>query len=222
MSRSDLLEPGLAVLSSGGTSIFPLGPALLAFVIAGLIAFLELVTSEYPQTFSLMGRSWRLYTYSTIYGLIGLGVLMGLGALVEANKVRVEGLGLSSPWVQAIAIGLTVKAILHIRLFAVSVGQQSLPIGVETLVQLFEPWLLRGIEIDHFNAVRTYIDPRAANHPDLNDVKTLITQNLPSGFADQERAAFEHDVNEAETVPEAMELYLRFVGRKAFKRVFGD
>ena len=131
--------------------------AILAFVIAAFISVLELITAKYPRTYFLLKKNRKLYLYALTYGAVAFGIMLGLGALVTAGTVKLEGLGLSSPWVQAIAVGLTTKAFLHINLFNVTVGSQPMPVGLETLVQLFEPALLRTILLDEFNAVRNYI-----------------------------------------------------------------
>lgn len=186
------------------------------------MAALELITSKYPRTFSLLRRSWAFYVYALIYGVIALCVMLGLGALVKSETVKLEGLGLSSPWVQAVVVGVTFKAFLHIRLFSVSIGAESFPVGVETLVQLFEPWLLRTIELDHFNALRNYIAPRAQKYTDLALVKNQIAQNLPPSMSTEgaEGKAFLADIQQAGSVTEAMRLYMMPVGRRLFDSVF--
>jgi hypothetical protein len=199
-----------------------LGPALLSFALATSLAALELITSKYPRTFSLLRRSWAFYTYAVIYGVIAFCVMLGLGALVKSGTIKLEGLGLSSSWVQAIVVGVTFKAFLHIRLFSVSIGAESFPVGVETLVQLFEPWLLRTIELDHFNALRNYIAPRALKYPDLDLVKKQIAQNLPPSMSSEgaEGKAFLADVQQASSVTQVMRLYMTSVGRRLFDSVF--
>ena len=199
-----------------------LGPASLSFALATSLAALELITSKYPRTFSLLRRSWAFYTYAVIYGVIAFCVMLGLGALVKSGTIKLEGLGLSSAWVQAIVVGVTFKAFLHIRLFSVSIGAESFPVGVETLVQLFEPWLLRTVELDHFNALRNYIAPRALRYPDLDLVKKQIAQNLPPSMSTEgaEGKAFLADVQQASSVTQAMRLYMTSVGRRLFDSVF--
>lgn len=167
-----------------------------------------------------MKQSWALYTYALIYGLIGFGVMLGLQILLVAGVVKLEGLGLSNPWVQSIAIGISIKAFLHIRLYSVGVGAQSFPIGIETIVQIFEPWLLRTIELDHYSAGREFVGPRVNKFSDLNVVKASITANIPGTFSNEERAGFLAGVGKATTVTEAMELYLGFLGKRNFDRVF--
>ncbi len=197
-----------------------LGPAILAFVIAAFISVLELITAKYPRTYFLLRKNLKLYVYALIYGVIAFGIMLGLRALVTAGTIKLEGLGLSSPWVQAIAVGVTTKAFLHINLFNVTVGAQTMPVGLETLVQLFEPTLLRMILLDEFNAVRSYVKPYADKHSLLTDDRAKIKENIPSTLPTQERAAFESDLDKTSTVTEAMELFLRFLGRANFNRVF--
>jgi len=195
------------------------GPSILAFFVAAFLSLLELVTSKYPQTSFLLWRSRAFYAYGFIYGLLALGATLGLGALSATGAIKLQGLGMSSPWVQAVAIGISFKALLHIRLFSVTTGSEAFPIGVETLVQLFEPSLTRKILLDHFNALQGFIGPRADKYRDLVNVKKNIADNIPELPA-QEGTAFLMDIQQAASVRQAMELYLKLVGRPGFDRVF--
>jgi hypothetical protein len=205
--------------------VLAVGPPLLAFVIASGVTALELVTSKYPRTVFVLApskKSWALYAYSLTYGAIAALITATIGALSAAEIVRLEGLGLSNPWVQAAYVGLTTKAFLHIRLFTTTIGSHSVPIGIETVVQLFEPWLLRTIEIAEFNGVREFLTPRTRIYPDLKKVREDIKDNVPETLPEQERIAFLSDIDEAEDVMRAMELYLKFLGRASFDRVFPE
>ncbi len=195
-------------------------PATLAFLIAALFTALELLTSKYPRTLFLLKKCRALYAYVGIYGLLSLLVLLGLNALTEAGKVTLEGIGLQSPWVKAIVVGLSTKAFLHINLFSVSVGTRAVPLGTETIVQLFEPWLLEEIYLYEFNAVSDFIAPRANKYPDLVAVKTKIKANLPQSLSGPERMGFEAGVDAQTSVSSAMEVYLRRFGKTNFLRVF--
>ena len=193
---------------------------ILTFLIASLITSLELITSKYPRTFFLLKKSWAIYSYAFIYGLIGSIVMLGLDQLINAGIIQVSGFGLSNPWIQSITVGLTIKAFLHINLFNVTVGSQSFPVGVESIVQIFEPWLLRTIELDNFNSVRNFINPRANKYSNLEDVKKKIIADIPRTFSEQERVAFKTDIEKANNINEAMELYLNFLGKMSFERLF--
>jgi hypothetical protein len=195
------------------------GPALLSLLIAALITAVELITSKYPHTLSLLKKCRVLYIYALIYGLISFAVMLVFDQLVLANKIQLEGVG-SNPWLQGVAIGLSTKALLHIRFFSVTAGAQSFPLGTETIVQLFEPWLLDQIMLYEFNAVRDLIQPRAAKYPDLSGVKARIIADLPPTFSGPEKTAFASDVNDKTSVVGAMEMYLGRFGRTSLDRVF--
>lgn len=195
-------------------------PAVLAFLIAAFFAALELATSKYPRTIFLLGKCRYLYAYVAIYGLLSFGALLGLDALVAAKKITLEGIGLESIWVKAIIIGLSTKALLHISLYNLTVGAKSFPLGTETIVQLFEPWLLEEIFLFEFSEVSTFIAPRAARYADLANVRTTIKGNLPSSFSGLERSGFEVGVDAQTSITAAMEVYLRRFGKTNFTRVF--
>ena len=197
------------------------GPACLAAFIGACIASAELITSKYPNTFFLLKKSIFIYLYALVYGVIGFIVMFFLSPLAQLDSIKFEGQFVSSPWIQAIAIGFTIKGVLHIRFFNVSYSAgQTFPVGFETFVLLFEPWLLRKIVLDHYNASMEFFNTRAKQHSQLEEVKQTIKQNIPRGFSKQERVAFSADIDTAETVSEAMESYLTFVGTRAFNRVF--
>jgi len=208
--------------------IFYLIPPLVAGIVGALFVEIELITSKYPQTsfvlskFLIIPKNAKLLTYTIIYGAIGFIFMLFLNSLVAAEVIKLEGVGISNVWIQAIVVGMSVKAFLHIRLFNVrsGYGSQPFPVGMEIVTLLFEPWLLRGIELDEFNAVRGFIGEYQAQYTDLNIVKQKIRGNIPPGLPQPEKAAFLRDLQNKTTVPEAMELYLRSFGKESFERVF--
>lgn len=199
-----------------------LPPAILSFLIAAVFAALELTTSKYPRTIFLIKKCRHLYIYVAIYGLLSFGGLLSLNALVEAKKITLEGIGLQSIWVKCIIIGLSTKALLHISLFSLSVGAKTFPLGTETIVQLFEPWLLEEIFLFEFNEVSNFIAPRARKHNNLATVKQTIKDNLPANFTGPERIGFEAGVDAQTSVAPALEVYLRRFGKTNFTRVFPE
>src|SRR6267143_1157201 len=116
-------------------------PPLFAFLIGTLVSGLELITSKYPRTFFLIKKSWAFGVYATVYGLISFLVMLLLKSLVEGQYVKLEGFAISNTMVQAFVIGVSTKALLHMRLFQVTTGSQNFPVGIETLIYLFEPLL---------------------------------------------------------------------------------
>jgi hypothetical protein len=198
------------------TELLPFG---VAFAVAFAITLLELVTSKYPRTIFLLAGSISLYAYGVVYGLIAAGIDAMLPVI--SDQATVSGVAISNPWVRAIAIGLSVKAFLHIRFFDVTTGPgKSFPVGVESFVQLFEPWLLRSIDLDHFLATRRLVQSRAAAYADVATARSRALANIPSSFDASERAAFENDLDNATTIERVMETYLTVLGRKIFSSVY--
>lgn len=195
-------------------------PALLATGVAVVVTGMELITDKYPRTFPFVCRCKSFYAYVFIYGIIAALVMLFVDYLVATKAITLEGPMIGNIWAQAVAIGVAIKAFLHIRLVTVSVGTQSIPIGVETVVLLFEPWLLRDIELCHFDSVRQFIDPKVARHSDLVTVKQKVLANVPKSFSTAEKVSFKDDIANATTVVEVMEMFLSFVGSRTFDRVF--
>ena len=197
-----------------------IGPGLLAFFLAGAIAWVELVTSKYPRTVFFIKNLWLVYLYALVYGTLSLVIMLGLDWLIKAGAIALGGPLNSGRWAQSIAVGFSTKALLHIRLFTVSTGSQSVPIGIESFVNLFEPTLLQNIHLYEFNKVREFLQPRSEKYADLNFVKQKILSDLPQTFEAAEKTSFETDIEKAFSVVSAMEIYLRRFGRANFNRVF--
>ncbi len=200
--------------------MYDLGPPLVSFVIVFLLALTELITSKYPRTFFVLKKSWKIYVYSIVYGAIGFFIMLSIKSLIDAQILTVTGLRVSDVWVQSVIVGICTKAFLHIRLFNVGIGSKSIPIGIETLVLLFEPWFLRGIMLDEYNGIREFIQNTQTRFKNFDKVKKKIEQNIPAKLPKDERLAFLSDLDLMKTVPDAMELYLQNFGKRSFERVF--
>jgi hypothetical protein len=196
------------------------GPPIVAFVVALVIASLDYTSAEYPRTFFILRRVGAFWLYVVIYALIGGGVMGLLRLLIQGGAFKLEGLFLENPFAQAVAVGVSVKALTHIRLYTVTVGTTSTPIGIETLVALFEPRLLRSIIFDYFVRQKTYLADYVAKYSDLASVRRTILANVPNKLPTAERDAFEMDLNRQPGVQEAMELSVQFAGGKMFERIF--
>ena len=198
----------------------PWPAALIAFVIAFLLTWIELRTSKYPNTGFLLGSSHPLWIYCLVYGVIALSGFLLSNLLITSSKLTIQGLGLQSPYVRAVVLGVSSKAIMQLNLYTVTSGSSSFPIGFQTIVQLFEPFLIRQISLDEFTAVKAFIAPYAKRYSSMAQVKTLIKENMPAFLSQQERGAFENEIDKDQRVEEAMARFLRFLGKKAFLSVF--
>jgi len=192
-----------------------------ACIIAGTISLLEIVTSRYRTTYFLLWRQWPLYAYVAMYGVFG-GILMLIAAqLVFKNVVSSpQGVPVESPWVQAVLVGISTRALMNITLFNVASGAGTVPIGISTITHLIEPFLLSELDIRVWNDVRSFLEPHASKYLGLPEVKAIIEQNIPPTLSPERRAALRADVREADTVKGAMEAFLYAVGRDTFRRSF--
>ncbi len=196
------------------------GPPILAFLLAGLFAAVELLTTKYQHTYFLLlslRRCWPLYIYTLIYAAIGAILAIILSYLVAQHILRIEGLGLDQPWIRAIYVGIATKSFLQFSLF--SVGEER--VGIATVTKMFEPPLLRSIDLDEDHFVKEYLRPYVDRYPDIRDVRQRIIADIPASMPDQERKALELDIgHKVGSSREAMSQTLRQLGRRALTRIF--
>jgi hypothetical protein len=154
--------------------------------------------------------------------VIALVVLLCFDRLAAAGVIKADGLGLSQPWIRALEIGIAVKALLHIRLFTVTTGSQTFPVGLESFVQIFEPWLLDHVAQDEFNNVSTYISEKRQKHAAQSDeaIKAILKNNIRTSLPAAEKAAIAIDIDQARNGEEAMTVYLSRFGKKSLCRLF--
>jgi hypothetical protein len=192
----------------------------LTFSIASTIALLELITSRYRNTFTFLWSRWQLYAYMAIYGAFGVFLFLIIDYLVAQKSVTFEGVAVDSPWLKAVLVGISAKALMNITLFNVASGAGTVPIGMSTIVHLFEPLLLDELNLRVWNDVRTFLGPHAQKYPRLEEVKAIIERNIPPTLSGERRAALRADLSERDTVEGAMETFLYAVGRGTFVRSF--
>lgn len=190
---------------------------ILAFLTAAIIVSLELITSQYPRTFMFVFKHWGVYVYAVIYGLIAFFSRLILGQLITSGDIQLSGIGISDPWVQSIVVGVSVKAFCQITLLTVKAGTESVPIGIKTITNIFEKWLLDTIERDNFSSVMTYLEPFLKRYTDLNVIKKNIISKIPAKLKKEEIVAFSQDINLADEAVKAMELGLNFLGKNIFE-----
>jgi hypothetical protein len=196
----------------------------LAFLLASAITALELITAEYPHTsFVLTPRQCpAFYLYVLCYGAIAAFVFWKLDQANLNKIVRLEEIGWNTRLWVAIYVGVSIRALLNIRIVQARIGPLSFPVGLATFVVPLEAWL-RGkkLRLQEWNAVRFYVNPRADKYDDISDVREHIRRNMPPHLAEEENKALELDVEQKlDSVVEIMERYLRTTGKRTFERVF--
>ena len=197
----------------------PIGLLVLTFAVAALVTAVELLTSKYPRTIRFVLKSVWFYVYVLIYGVLGAAALALLPLV--GDQVTMEGVGLSNPWFKSALIGFSVKAVLHIRVFSISPGPgQSFPVGLESFVLLFEPWMLRSLELDHFSEQKAFLAPRAARLASVAAARTQAKDNPPPGLSPPEKAVFEADIDQAPNAEQVIAAYLKYAGIRLTKTTF--
>lgn len=96
--------------------------AAIAFLVACVVVGLEVLTSKYPRTAFVLTpvQCWACYLYILSYAVIAAGIMLALDYLEAEKLLRLEGLGLGTRIGEAIYVGVTVKALLNIRIFDTS------------------------------------------------------------------------------------------------------
>ncbi|MEM9275166.1 MAG: hypothetical protein AAGA80_19715 [Cyanobacteria bacterium P01_F01_bin.143] len=168
------------------------------------------------------GKKFPLHIYGMIYGVFAFIIVLFLDSLITSGSIKIEGLGLSNIWWKAILIGISTKGFMKIKLWTANIGSSSFPIGIDSIVQLFEPWLLETIKLSHFNEVRSFLQDTINRHSNLSidDIKNKMERNIPSTLKDKDKKVFKLDLIEAQEPIDAMELYLGTFGRESLERVF--
>jgi hypothetical protein len=196
--------------------------ALLAGLIGASIAFVELVTTCYARTCGLfLGKTWAIWIFSAIYGVIAFGVMLSWDSLVHDGVVGSNGFLAKSYWVRPILVGVCAKAFLHTRLVTIEVNGKPFPVGIETFVRIFEPWLLKTILLDEHAAVQTFLAEPLSRYNNLAEVKSIIKDNIPATLPWDERETVLSDLDKKQkTVRDAMAMFLRLYGPKVFNSAF--
>ena len=198
-------------------------------ILAGVIGFaftlLEICTSEYPTTcYFLLRKSVKIYIYCAIFGILSsLFMLMVFLILLPSGLDPTQGANNSiifNPLFEAVIIGVSVKAVMHINVFSANLGSAHVPIGLETVCCLFEPYLLKQLKLDEYSLVMEYVNTKPDVMKDISEIKTYIQNKSPRTLPDGEWRTFLIDLEKRITSEDAMELFFRAFGRRNFDRVF--
>ncbi len=194
-----------------------------AALLGGSVSCLELLSSKYQNTFGfLLGSSRALYLYGLYYGILAGIADLALDGGVLGGVARVaNGQEVTSPWAHALLAGVATKAFMQLNLFTLALNSTtSMPVGLQTFTQILERPLIRHILLDEFGEVRAFVEPYSQVRQNLEEVRALIKKNTPPGLQGPEEKGFAESIDKAGSPLEAMELFIRFVGVKPFRRVF--
>jgi hypothetical protein len=195
------------------------GPFLLALLVGSGAAILDLVSSKFSTTMSLvLVRSRAIYLLGLIHGVLA-GSVSALHPGVISFQLA-NGQALHSAWIWAVLTGIFTRPFLQTKIFTVSSGRNATRIGLQSIMQLFEPQLIREVILDEFYAVRSFVQKYTKRYADLDVVKSMVAESLPGELPEPERQAFLFELEKAKTVTDALEGFLRFVGISAFQSTF--
>jgi len=200
---------------------------LLAFLVAFVFTLTELLSTKYAMTCYFLKKSPSLYSYAIAYGLFSVFFFYGLDSFGFYSCLITPILG--NVWVQAVATGLITKALLHVSIFRAD----SVPIGLETLVYIFEPRLLRQIALDEYDERQKFIKKSQERFSDVDDVSNRINQNIPRTVDAEMADIFITDLNyklfveyanesDETKINFAMDSLLITYGMQSFKRAFPE
>jgi hypothetical protein len=198
---------------------FP-SPAYLAFVVAVVFTWLDLVTSKYQHTFSFIGHCWALWVYVLFYGSVSFACMHGIDALKASKQVEFDSSLIKNPWILAIIVGISAKSFLHIRLLNINTASGSIPIGVETILFPIQAWVLPKIHYCEYECVRLFVRPRAASYKDREECKRIFLDNAPDMKDPDALKALTIDLEKQSNSLELMELFLRRYGKGMFDLAF--
>ncbi len=203
---------------------------LLAYVISFLIGVYIALSDLFNSTslyFAFARRSLALWVLGAIYGIFAVVFLyllseyfirIEINSTVFRRPIGDEALF----WVYVIFCGISIKSLLNISFYNVRMDGKSFPIGLATLVRIFEPQLKKSIETDHYIAFDTFLTHAEAKtvHLSLMDIHNVIRNQILTRFEASEVSAFLLDLASRRTVRESYIFYLRAYGKKMFCHTF--
>ena len=195
--------------------------SLLAAGIAFLIVLVELITSEYRHTFVWTLRCWQLWLYAAVYAVIAYSLYSLLDDLQSEKLVELSGSFIDLPWVQAVGIGVSTKALMQVTLFNVQTsGVSTMPIGISTITQLFEPWFLERLKLKVWNKVREFIEPHAQKYNNPDTVLETIKDNFPPNWKREKKAAVLAELEQYNSPQTLMYFFVETAGKDTLVRAF--
>lgn len=105
---------------------------------------------------------------------------------------------------------------MHMRIAAID----DTPIGTETVAKLFEDPLLGEIELYHHNKLRAFLKPYIAKYTNVEEVRKIITDDIPAKWTLDKRAEVLQNFKEAETVNVVFDRYFNLNGKASIEALF--
>ncbi len=190
----------------------------VAVVAAVLATGWRFANTNFPRTGAFLCRSPDFAFYLAIHAFCASVLTASMVAFVSIGIVRASAL---TPFVGValVAAGIGARQIAERASFTVVVGSKKIRCGFKPILDLADS-RIREIRWDEFNAVRTFV-ARYAGGQTLESARAAVLENIAPGLDEKEVDRFRVDVAASGNAATVMEIYLRFAGRRSFKRVFG-
>jgi hypothetical protein len=190
------------------------GPIILAALTAAVTAAGGAIGKRRPDF--VPSTAPAFYWYCAMYFILG-GLVMWIAQDSGFIGLRFPD---DSQHVLALGIGIAIRPLLQMKLFSVRINNQVVDVGFSALIAPFEGVLLNAITLHRDDEVRRFLAPYEETFSDLRDVKKRIENHLPDTLKTSESRTLLKRAAAATTPAEAMEIYLRLVGKAVFKRTF--
>ena len=142
-------------------------------------------------------------------------------AAPQAASAKASAFSMQDPWMRAATIGLTIKTVMHLKLFEIPTGAgNAVPIGIATFLQPFEPLLLRAIQLEHWNLLTAVVGEAAAKYADADAARARAVLGIPGSLSKAEQAAMKTDLTAATSVNDLFRVYISYAGCGLFKKTF--
>lgn len=196
----------------------------IAFLIGGIFSTLEVITIRYRKIASFISYSPFLYLHAIFFGVVSLAILYGLQNKMLGDVAVTQTAGAPvNGYIQAFIVGILTKSFLDIKIFSISSGEKSTPIGIKTITNFFEEPILSKIEADWFKNYNKFILLVDQTHAakTKEQINNMVVDALAT-FPDRNRALIflNGPFSQARDKREQFSLVMREFGKEVFCEIF--
>jgi|SRR5579884_3822181 len=134
-------------------------PALLALFIASCSIIIDRITTKHLHTHFIIMKCPQLYFYALIYGA---------GAFTITFFLPYNKLSLSNAWIEALIVGVTIRAFLNITLFSVPIPntKETVSLGIQAAIRPIENLILTTMNEAYDIQLMSFLSPIMQHYTD--------------------------------------------------------
>jgi len=191
-------------------------PPVLAFLIGGLLSWLGF---WFSGRWGFLCRSASAWAYIALQGVVGAAGYLLLSELTENGVVALPEAWKSNCYAQAVFMGFLAKSLSYVTLFDAGGTDQKKSVGFK----FFVDGLQEKVAEDEKIAVIEFLIEKEKQYGSVDSVKETIRRWIPHELKDKKTLdTFLGDLENQNTVYDAMLQFLREVGKKMFESAFPD